>query len=47
MFRTDKRQIKIYTHMLRVDVVDHVVWAVQGVTQGVLVGSFMQTFNHT
>lgn len=33
--------------MLRVDVVDHVVWAVQGVTQGVLVGSFMQTFNYT
>lgn len=33
--------------MFRVDITNHMVWAVQGVTEGVLVGCFMQTFNHS
>lgn len=33
--------------MVRIDVANHVIWTVQGVAQRVLVGCFMQTFNHT
>ncbi len=36
-----------YTYMFRLDVANHVVGTVQGVTESVLVGSPMQTFNHT
>lgn len=33
--------------MFRLDLAHHVVRTVQGVTQSILVGSIMQTFNHT
>lgn len=37
----------INTYMFRLDVANHVVGTVQGITQGILVCSVMQTFNHT
>lgn len=33
--------------MFRVDITNHMVWAVQGVREGILVGRLMQTFNHS
>lgn len=33
--------------MFRLDVAHHVVRTVQGVTESILVGSIVQTFNHT
>lgn len=33
--------------MPRLDVANHVGRTVQGVTESILVGSFMQTFDHT
>lgn len=35
------------TYMIGLDVANHVVGTVQGVTEGVLVRSVMQTFDHT
>lgn len=35
------------THVFRMDVVNHVVWAVQGVTQSVLISCCMESFDHT
>lgn len=32
--------------MFRLDFVNHVVWTVQGVTQGILVGGIVQSLNH-
>lgn len=33
--------------MFRLDAADHVIGTVQGVAEGILVRSIMQTFNHT
>lgn len=35
------------THMFRVNVANHMIRTVQGVTEGVLISSIMETFNHS
>lgn len=35
------------TYMLRVNVANHVVRTVQGVTESVLIGSIVETFNNS
>lgn len=35
------------THVFRVNVANHMIRTVQGVTESVLIGSIMQTFNHS
>lgn len=35
------------THMFRVNVANHIIRTVQGVTESILIGGIMETFNHS